>query len=271
MTYDGKHFLDFTAAPGEVNDLRISGATYPKTVVDLGAPVVVGAGCLDGVPVTCPSLSGGHHRIYLGDRNDRASSRNSGANSYVYGEDGKDTIHSDGTEGFAWGGQGADEIAVNGEVGYGYGGPGNDRLTGPGFRGFSAVLLKGEAGNDVIVQRLPAQCRSNYATLDGGPGNDRITGAGCVHEIGGDGSDGLTVDPVSSDSGATLDAGDGRDFVVGGPSSEQIDAGAGRDFIQAAADDVADTITCGDGRDTVRADPLDTIAADCEHVTIVTQ
>jgi Ca2+-binding RTX toxin-like protein len=67
----------------------------------------------------------------------------------------------------------------------------------------------------------------------------------------------------------TAQGGAGRDFIIGGNGKDTIDAGPGADFVQVAADNFGDTIVCGSGDDTVRADPLDTVAADCEHVTIV--
>jgi hypothetical protein len=67
----------------------------------------------------------------------------------------------------------------------------------------------------------------------------------------------------------TFDGGPGNDRFVGGPRADHVDAGAGNDTNETAGDNISDTIVCGDGRDTVTADSLDTIAADCEGVTRV--
>ena len=60
----------FTAAPGEKNDVRYDAfGAPPITVADLGAPLIVGAGCTDGTPVTCEYT--GSLTLHLGDRADR--------------------------------------------------------------------------------------------------------------------------------------------------------------------------------------------------------
>jgi hypothetical protein len=70
-------------------------------------------------------------------------------------------------------------------------------------------------------------------------------------------------------AGGIMNGDEGGDIMVGGLAADTIDGGPGGAFIQAAVDGVADTVVCGTGTDTVRADPLDTVAADCEQVTVV--
>jgi Ca2+-binding RTX toxin-like protein len=70
-------------------------------------------------------------------------------------------------------------------------------------------------------------------TLRGGPGDDTIAGAG------------------------------GDDILDGGSGSDAISDGQGADIIL-ARDGEPDQISCGDGVDSVVADPQDAVAADCE-------
>ncbi len=89
--------------------------------------------------------------------------------------------------------------------------------------------------------------------LDGDAGNDVLdTGDGADDVRGGDGSD-------------TLLAGAGNDVLQGGSGVDTFDAGEGDDTVN-APDGAADKITCGGGTDTVRADTVDEVAADCEKV-----
>jgi Ca2+-binding RTX toxin-like protein len=254
----------FQAAPGEANDVHIDSYHFPPTATDLGAPLVAGPGCQQTVPITCDYF--GSQRVYLGDRNDKAASVTV-VESKVYGEQGNDFIGSSGEHGWADGGSGADTIWATGNASIAYGGPGPDHIQGGGL---DEAVMYGEDGNDVLTQtNLSRGCGSS---MDGGRGADRLLGYACTRLIGGPGRDALIVylsGPRGFDRAAKLDGGPGGDFVVGGLGSDQIDAGPGRDFIQAAVDGVADTVVCGTGEDTIRADPLDTVAADCEHVTII--
>lgn len=90
-------------------------------------------------------------------------------------------------------------------------------------------LLAGDTGNDV---------------LDGGDGNDDLRGD--------EGND-------------TLSGGGGNDTLQGGSGVDSMDGGEGDDIVN-APDGSADRITCGGGTDTVRADTVDEVAADCENV-----
>lgn len=105
------------------------------------------------------------------------------------------------------------------------------------------------------------------STLSGGGGDDLLQAGG--------GSD-------------TLDGGAGDDLVDGGYGDDTISGGPGRDHLYGdarsgdcgpvwcndpygndtidARDGETDSVTCGAGEDTVRADAIDTVASDCEHV-----
>ena len=80
-------------------------------------------------------------------------------------------------------------------------------------------------------------------TIRGGDGNDRLSG-------------GL--------DGDRLIGGDGNDLIDGGDGRNSYSGGAGRDVIDAANGSV-ETINCGSGRDTVRADSTDRVRG-CERV-----
>jgi Ca2+-binding RTX toxin-like protein len=251
----------FQAAPGEKNDVTvqvISSGAGGATVVDLGAPLIVGDGCTAGTPVFC---SGYPVTLHLGDRADRGDIRgNWRPRGTVYGEEGADVIHADGLQAFAYGGPGADVIRVTAHSAIAQGGPGGDTIFGDADNDQS---LYGEGGRDHLQLR---RAGGFFSVLDGGPGSDTLAGLGGARLFGGDGHDGLwTTDGRSF----TAEAGAGRDFIIGGNGKDTIDAGPGADFVQVAPDGFADTVVCGTGNDTVRADPLDTVAADCEQVTVV--
>jgi Ca2+-binding RTX toxin-like protein len=260
----------YRAAPGEKNDVTVlddhlSDNVVWYSIVELGAPLVVNEPCVAGSPAMCP----GPFRLYLGDRDDRGRTRSFIHTMYIYGEGGGDTIHTDGERAYAYGGPGADEVRVTAHVGYAFGGTGPDHVYG-GAGDYNEV--HGDAGDDIVQQASGARC----ALLYGDGGSDTLLGrsSGCYKARptgnGGTGPDALIVSsPPGLDSSWLLDGGDGADYIVGGGGGDEITGGTGPDFIQAAADRIADTIACGSGRDTVRADPLDTVAADCELVTVV--
>ena len=116
------------------------------------------------------------------------------------------------------------------------GGSGNDRLLG----GAGKDLLTGDVGND---------------RLDGGADGDLMTGGiGRDSLIGGPGDD-------------QFDGGVGDDALAGGPGVDRFNGGFGNDRI-ASSDGRNETVNCGPGRDTVRADRGDRLIG-CERVTRV--
>ncbi len=110
---------------------------------------------------------------------------------------------------------------------------GNDRLNGTG----AADLIFGLGGNDRIGGRGDDDC------LIGGRGNDRLAG--------GSGWDRLT-------------GGRGRDRLVGGGGKNRYDAGPGNDVVY-AANNRAELVSCGTGRDRARVDRADRVRG-CERV-----
>ena len=123
------------------------------------------------------------------------------------------------------------------------GGDGKDRLFGLG----GDDCLEGGNGDDA---------------LDGGAGDDTLTGAAGQDRLaGGSGDDRLTGGAGND----RLAGGAGKDTISPGAGRDSVMAGAGNDTIN-AADGVRETIDCGPGKDTVRADRRDRLKH-CEKVT----
>ena len=91
-------------------------------------------------------------------------------------------------------------------------------------------------------------------TLLGGPGADRLTGGPAADQLSGDDGDDV------------LAAGGGADVVVGGLGVDEVGGDAGNDDVR-VRDGIQDVVRCGDGADSVDADTLDDVSADCEAVT----
>ena len=123
-----------------------------------------------------------------------------------------------------------------------YGGFGNDVIQG----GSGGDRLFGDSGSD---------------RLDGQSGNDRLSGQGGSDRInGGTGNDYMTGGAGND----RLTDRRGKDRLSGGSGIDRLDA---RDT-RAADRRKADRILCGPGRDTVIADRRDSIARDCERVSL---
>lgn len=105
--------------------------------------------------------------------------------------------------------------------------------------------LRGLGGDDVLTGLGGADC------LHGGPGNDRLAGS-------------AGPDVLAGDAGAdALSGGAGVDRLVGGKGRDSFAAGAGADSID-SRDRRRETVNCGRGRDTVRADRADRLVG-CER------
>jgi Ca2+-binding RTX toxin-like protein len=127
-----------------------------------------------------------------------------------------------------------------------------DRLVG----GDGDDLLKGQGADDCLEGGAGAD------VMDGGDGNDRLAGSsGRDRLIGGKGDDKLT----GGKGNDRLTGGSGNDTLSPGAGHDAIDGGAGNDTIN-SVDGVRETVICGRGRDTVRADRRDHLRG-CEKVT----
>jgi len=103
------------------------------------------------------------------------------------------------------------------------GGPGNDLLRAP--PGTNAII-EGGSGNDVIIGSR------KFDLLDGERGNDRVSGRA------------------------------GPDEITGGRGNDRLSGGSGRDDID-SRDSKRDSVSCGPGRDRVKADRRDQLRG-CE-------
>lgn len=196
--------LEYRAAPGQVNDVRVTSVwldefTVRYTVDDV-VPISAGAGCsrpdpADATRVTCdadatPTDGGPNVEVWLGDRDDR--------------------LLLDAT-GLGYAGD------SNGAVGHG--GPGNDRLTG----GRYTTWLWGNGDRDVL--------RGGTANdhLFGGSGPDTLYGGTSGDLLrGGPGPDVLW----GNSSNDRLFGDDGDDRLYGGPGRDTLDGGPGRDVLR---------------------------------------
>jgi Ca2+-binding RTX toxin-like protein len=178
------------------------------------------------------------------------------------------------------GGNGNDNIAGNDAVNILSGGPGDDALAGRGgpdqiFGGDGNDTATGDAGNDTIAgeggdDNLQGGTESD--DLIGGDGNDQLDG-GPANDIlnGGAGNDTAAYASRTKDVKVTLDGADNdgeaneRDQVR--LSTESTRTGAGNDSIN-IRDGIAGNAACGGGNDAVIADAEDTVAGDCEQVSI---
>ena len=104
----------------------------------------------------------------------------------------------------------------------------------------------GFGGNDVIT------ASSSRDHVNGGAGDDLIFGEGGVDTLAG----GVGADRIIG--------GDDKDFIFGGSNADTIDSASGEDLSP-----VADDVDCGSGTDTVTADAIDNVLANCEQVTRV--
>jgi len=90
------------------------------------------------------------------------------------------------------------------------------------------------------------------ARITGTAHNDRLVGTPRADSI-----DGLAGDDTLIGLG-------GDDLLRGGPGRDRLIGGPGNDSIAANGDGARDSISCGPGLDIVNADPVDSVAGDCE-------
>src|SRR5215213_11138481 len=122
--------------------------------------------------------------------------------------------------------------------------------------------------------RRHARGTSKSDSIFGYGGNDTINGRGGNDELwGGFGSDKMYGQAGNN----TLHGEGGNDTLVGGPGVDELRGADGVDVLNGGGGDdrlydrdgnaaERDTFNCGTGSDTVRADPTDQVASDCENV-----
>lgn len=101
--------------------------------------------------------------------------------------------------------------------------------------------------------------------VNGGLGDDRIIGGSGDDDLnGGSGKDNMFGGPGRD----FMDGGSFDDALNGGPGRDSLRGGSGGDRIN-AVDQERDTIDCGLGNDSVRADPIDLVADNCEDIDLI--
>lgn len=178
---------------------------------------------------------------------------------------GNDTIVPRWFGGTVRAGEGDDTFELRNGWSYtAHGDAGNDTASYAGQTLGVSASLDGRA-NDGPHEPFPTGAVGNLLTIEnvtGGSGSDRIEGNAGVNRLGG---------------------GDGSDQIDGHPGPDRLLGGDGDDHLvgfDQAQDQSSDRVDCGEGRDTVVFDRLDSLAADCEldygallpiEVEIVTQ
>jgi hypothetical protein len=253
--------IEVSAAPGEVNVMRLFNETGFVVVHDDGAPVTAGSGCQQAGPADARCAVPPQRltvSAFLGDGDDQATLQR-GLRASIGGGDGNDRLD-----------------AGTGVPGIFSGGAGDDTLLGS----LTDDTLRGDAGKDVIhggrgddtiegdgEGDAPAQ-----DDLDGGPGEDEL--------VYGDRAAAVTVDLGATTAGSAGEndaaigfesafggAGDdtligtaGENRLSGGKGADVITAGAGDDIVEAGTGD--DRVSTGDGDDSVASEGgLDAIDA----------
>jgi len=263
--HNERNVLSFTTGGPEHLDIADGGAQLS------GQPLIGEVGCAvtGAASLLCQPTT--NLEASLGDEDDRARTRSFFlGRALVWGGGGDDVIALDSHALFtrAYGGPGDDDLTAGGEGGQLVdGGRGQDRLHVGGFAGDSRGY--GGPGDDHMSFFI-AMPTTGSGGLEGGGGQDLITldaPGGHAYARGDAGADRIEVAAGAEFSSYALAGGDGPDVLVTGPGADTADGGTGRDAIDTRGGG-ADTVTCGAGNDAVRADAADTVAADCEHVTI---
>jgi hypothetical protein len=253
---DDANTLSFTAAPGEVNDLRLDDPDDDGaiTVRDPGADLTAGNGCTPqgARQAVCEGNAFIEIEVRLGDGNDEFTQTGIGVADRVrvFGEAGDDTL-----DGFEVGGS----TLFSAE-----GGEGDDRLT----------------GNEVTPNRLGGGPGADFLT--GGGGGDRLNGGPDADALDGGGgedtaqyrdrTDAIRIDlRVSGPQGAegendtftsieAADGGTGDDTFLGNAEDNAFTGGGGRDVMRGFGGgdffrNPGGVVNCGPGTDDVDLNP----------------
>jgi Ca2+-binding RTX toxin-like protein len=272
----------YTAANGELNDLRISASSSTYTLDDAGAHVDAGPGCnASGNTGTCPSAGIRGITVSLGDGAD--SVRNETATpSTLSGGDGNDSLV---------GGSGPDILRGNKGIDTQSGGAGDDFIDSRGDKG--DIIQCGD-GNDTVMADATDTVASDCEVVDRGgappppppspaatgllgPGEAHLLKPGaCITDVlGTPGSDTLTGsatgdslfglqgnDVLQGQQGDDcLFGGIGNDRLVGAEGADRLlgdDSGNGpRGNDSLSGDDGDDLLVGGPGRDRLHGDAGD--------------
>ncbi len=241
---DGILVGDVSAGGDTIVEIDLSGGSFAPgwtdEVVDgqigLGGEIEMLVGLGEGSDTLLVTGSDAGASIVLG-------SQGINLNAGELGQDADVTLQGGGEHVIVDGGPGSDWLSGHGGAGTGYpyvwplelhGGAGDDELQ-DGDRSASEGQLDGGAGNDLLLA-------GKYAdALLGGTGDDTI--------VGGPGAN-------------AIDGGEGADKIDGGEGADRLAGGAGIDAIE-SRDGSPDSVSCGEGPDSLAVDALDTVAPDC--------
>ena len=220
--------VEYVADAAEDNHVRIGDSVNALAVIvneTDSVALTVGAGCFQAAP---GSIScGGAGGV---------------ASAHVDAGDGDDVVS------FGIGTSSQPGLTRGGTVDLG---PGDDHFNGNNTATATAALtVRGGDDDDQIFSG------NGNDTLEGNDGDDLIFG---------DGSAGHGRDRIDGNAGDdSIQAGAGNDTIDGGTGQDSLLSQAGNDIVE-ARDGEVDHITCSDGFDTVNADQIDVLAADCVH------
>jgi hypothetical protein len=243
--------LTYIAAKGEANNVTFSRSGTTVEVTDSGATVSPGNKCtrVTDHQVTCTGTIN-----YVGagtdDMNDTITLSGS-IPSWVDAGSGNDVLKGGSSSDWLFGNTGDDTL--DGGLGADLlsGGDGNDLADYSGRTNAVTISLDGQPGDGETGEN--DNVSSSIENVTTGSGNDTVTGSALANTLsGGPGNDGIS----GAGGDDTLDGGLGQDSVDGGDGNDRL----------ASRDAAVDADRCGAGTDSVTADILDTVAADCEQV-----
>jgi hypothetical protein len=266
--------LTYTAAPGRASTVtfRVLDPGNPGTVrverAGDGDPIQA-TGCVPaGQDFTCTGIE----RIVaaLGDGTDRADASTFTGPIAFDGGPGADQLFGGAAADALDGGDGDDVLDGGAGTDTISGNAGDDALNG----GTGADALSGGAGLDAATHVMLVAAPAASVSLDDAA-NDGLPGEGDNYASDIEDVSILGQGPVVP-SGSTLIGSAGPNELVTGAGNDTISAGAGLDRVTADAgedtidvrDGYSDRVRCGPGTDTVVADTLDLIGADCETVNV---
>lgn len=268
--------VSYQAAPGEVNDLTLTGAGDEKVLTDSGAEIEPGEGC---TTITAHSVMCTHEDLAgvdasLGDGEDRFTSEGPGfdvsggpdddvldggdSGGYLRGDDGADVLQGGKTTTWFYGGRGADTLVGTDQNDRLVGGPGADSIDG---RGDSEVdwggagRLEDWSEGDVVSYEDHASPVTVDLTLpagsSAGAAGEGDTLTSIESAVGGRGDDVLMARKqlLSDAFGSALTGGRGDDVLHGGPARDLLGGGGGDDSIRGGGAD--DQLYGGSGHDTL--------------------
>lgn len=303
MSYQVGFVLRYDGAPAERNRVLVRRVGDALLVVDAGAPLRPGSGCVASdartarcEPASTPLVG---YRLDGNDADDviviagaLAPSQAVAQPRLLLGGSGADELIDGQDASTLAGGPGADRLS---------GGEGADRFLGLGFGDGAESADRDDSDSDVVdggpgidTADYQARRRDLDLTLAGPrPGggeageHDRLRGVEVV--LGGRGSDRIVGSPgpdrLEGNGGADrLYGGAGDDELIGGLGVDDVRGGRGDDRVGTGAgtSDGRDHARCGPGRDVVGElirddfgdiwsgpDGADVLAADCEGVPFV--